>query len=575
MANGFLAIVLHSHLPFVRHPEHAEFLEEDWLFEAIAETYLPLLEMLDGLARDAVPFQLTFSLTPTLCTMLRDPLLQERAARYLDRSVALANAELDRTRNEPHWHALAEFYHERLTRLRKQYEETWKRDLVAAFGKFQELGLLEIITCAATHGFLPLMANSPEAVRAQIFTARDHYHECFGRDPAGIWLPECAYAPGVETVLQEADFRWFIIDAHGLMFGQPRPRCAIYAPAFTPSGVAAFARDRESSRQVWSSLEGYPGDPAYRDFYRDIGFDLPQEAIRPFLPENETGGARKFTGLKYHRITGPTPHKEPYHRDWALGAADSHATHFMESRRKQIAQLCEHANFDPIVVSPFDTELFGHWWFEGPEFLNWFIRKSAYDQTDYRLTTPGNYLAEHSTLQIVQPSASSWGDKGYWEVWLNETNSWIYPHLHAAAQRMTESARRFANDERAASPLAKNDSPSAENASSLANEKSSLAKTDSDLAEKTASLAKPISSLANRTLQQMARELLLAQASDWAFLMRTGTAHAYAVKQTRDHLLRFNRLYEQLRDDSVDEDFLKTCENRDNIFPNIEWKNYL
>ena len=534
MATGFLALVLHTHLPYVRHPEHPDFLEEDWLFEAIAESYLPLLEIFDRLVADGVPFQITLSLSPTLCSMLRDPLLQERAARYLRRAIALANRELERTRHEPHWHALAQFYHERFTRLLALYEEKWQRDLVRAFAEFQNRGVLEIITCASTHGFLPLMANSPEAVRAQIFTARDHYRECFGRDPVGIWLPECAYVSGIDEVLQAANLRWFVIDAHGMMFGQPRPRCAIFAPVFTPAGVAAFARDRESSRQVWSSLEGYPGDPAYRDFYRDIGMDFPREMLGDHLPE---GLDRKFTGLKYHRITDHSAQKEAYDRDNALRVADGHAQHFMESRRSQIRQICEHANFDPILVAPFDTELFGHWWFEGPEFLDWFIRKSVYDQTDYKFTTPGAYLANHQTLQVVQPSASSWGDKGYWEVWLNETNAWIYPHLHAAARRMTESAR-------------------------AANVAATAANRDP-------------SPLENRALKQLARELQLAQASDWAFLMKTGTAREYATKRTREHLLRFNRLHDQLRAKEIDEEFLKNCENRDNIFPNIDWKNYL
>ena len=140
--------------------------------------------------------------------------------------------------------------------------------MVGAFAQLQEDGMLEIITCAATHGFLPLMEYCPEAMRAQIFIGRDEYRECFGRDPTGIWLPECGYIPAVGKILQEANLRWFVIDAHGLMFGEPRPRFAIFSPYYTPAGPAVFARDRESSKQVWSAREGYPGDPAYREFYQ-------------------------------------------------------------------------------------------------------------------------------------------------------------------------------------------------------------------------------------------------------------------------------------------------------------------
>jgi 1,4-alpha-glucan branching enzyme len=527
MSQGYLALVLHAHLPYVRHPEYPEFLEEDWLFEAIAETYVPLLQVLHGMIDDGVDFKLTMSLTPTLCSMLRDPLLQERFVRYIERAIDLAKCELDRTQEQPHLRDLARFYLDRFITCRNLFVDKWNRDLVSVFRDLLERGFLEIITCAATHGFLPLMESFPQSVRAQIFIARDYHRECFGRDPGGIWLPECGYVSGVEKVLQEANIRWFILDSHGLMFGNPRPRYAIYAPCFTPAGPAAFARDRESSRQVWSAEEGYPGDPAYRDFYRDIGFDLSHDYLKPYLPPD---GIRKFTGIKYHRITGRGHEKELYNRGWAMGAVDSHAANFMYNRSRQIEHLRNNTNIDPIVVSPFDAELFGHWWFEGPEFLNLFIRKSVYDQDKFKLTTPSIYLAEHPTQQLVVPSASSWGHKGYWEVWLDDCNSWIYPHLHVAAGRMTELAR--AN-------------------------------------------AETTSPLIERGMQQLARELLLAQSSDWAFLMKTGTAKSYATKRTKDHILRFTRLYDQIHCQHIDAEFLKNCEWRDNLFPSINWRYYI
>ena len=526
MATGFLALILHAHLPFVRHPEYPEFLEEDWLYEAITETYIPLIEMMDGLLEDGVPFRLTMSITPPLCSMLMDPLLQERYVRYLDRAIALAQKEMERTQNDPRINPLAEFYFERFLKCRELFVDRWKRELIPVFSQLQRKGVLEIITCAVTHGFLPLMENFPEAVRAQIFLARDHYRECFGCDPQGIWLPECGYVAGIDKVLAEANIRWFVIDSHGLMFGSPRPRYAIYAPCYTPAGPAAFARDRESSRQVWSSEDGYPGDPAYRDFYRDIGFDLPEHELAGFLPGN---GVRKFSGIKYHRITGQTHDKDVYNRGWAAGAVDSHAGHFMEARIKQIEQILANTTIDPIVVSPFDAELFGHWWFEGPEFVNLFIRKAAYDQKTFSMTTPSQFLASHPTHQMIVPSASSWGHKGYWEVWLDESNSWIYPHLHMAARRMIEVATEF---------------------------------------DALATLPKVL----ERTIRQMARELLLAQSSDWAFLMKTGTAKNYASKRTKDHILRFTRLYDQLRARRVDEDFLENCEWRDNLLPTLNWR---
>jgi len=280
---GYLALVLHAHLPYVRHPEHPQFLEEDWLYEAITETYLPLLALLEGLQRDAVPACFSLTLTPTLCHMLRDPLLCDRYSAHLERLVELARAEGGRNRGQGPPENLAAFYLARLEDVREAWLHRWKRDVIGAFRTFAAAGFLEIITCAATHGFLPLMEVVPEAMRAQILIGRDSHREHFGVDPKGIWLPECAYSPALDSLLQEADLRWFVIDAHGLMFGSPRPRYAIYAPCFTPAGPAVFGRDRDSSRQVWSAEEGYPGDPAYRDFYRDIGFDLPLEQLEPFF----------------------------------------------------------------------------------------------------------------------------------------------------------------------------------------------------------------------------------------------------------------------------------------------------
>jgi 1,4-alpha-glucan branching enzyme len=343
-----------------------------------------------------------------------------------------------------------------------------------------------------------------------------------------LWLPECGYAPGLDPILQEANIRWFVLDAHGLLFGNPQPQRAIYAPCYTKAGPAAFARDRNSSRQVWSAEEGYPGDPAYREFYRDVGFDLPLEHLGPVAR-----GFRKFSGVKYHRITGGKKQKELYDRAAAEKAADAHAAHFLQERRAQFRQLAN-LDFDPIVVAPFDAELFGHWWFEGPCFLEIFIRKAAFDQKDFQLTTPTNYLAANSTQQTIEPAESSWGENGYLAVWIDKDNSWIYRHLHAAAQRMTKLAHT-----------------------------QNLTVLNGQVFERT-----------DRVLKQLARELLLAQSSDWAFLMRTGTAREYATKRTLDHLGRFNQLHDQFAADAVDEKFLADCEWRDNLFPNLNWRYY-
>ncbi len=519
---GYLALVLHAHLPFVRHPEHEKFLEENWLFEAITETYIPLLQIMERWLQDGMDTRLTLTLTPTLCSMLLDPMLQDRYGRHLNEMIELAEKEVYRTHWDRPFHELASLYHRRFRAVRDTYFGC-KRNLVAAFGRFQELGKLEIITCAATHALLPLMANHPPSIRGQILVARDHYRRCFGRDPRGIWLPECAYADGVEKVLQEANLRWFITDTHGILHAHPRPRYGVFAPIFTPNGIAAFGRDLESAKQVWSKNEGYPGDPRYRDFYRDIGFDLDFEYVQPYLPSVDKRG---FTGIKYYRITGEAPDKQVYHRASALQAAADHAQHFLQARMKQIQHLSSILDRPPLLLSPYDAELFGHWWYEGPEFLDYFVRKAYYDQKVFSLITPGDYLYGHPTNQIASPGASSWGEEGYWRVWLNETNEWIYPHLHVAQGRMTELARRFVHPE----------------------------------------------PLQQRALKQAARELMLAQASDWPFILRTATSPDYARKRVKDHLFRFITLHEQLTNSCIDEAWLAEVEARDNLFPDVDWR---
>lgn len=522
MTQGYLALVLHAHLPFVRHPEHERFLEENWLYEAITESYLPLIQIMDGWLRDGMDTRLTLTLSPTVCSMLLDPLLQERYVRHLNGLIELSEREIHRTYWDKRFQPLAWMYHHRFQSLRQVYF-AYGQNLVGAFRKFQERGKLEIITTAATHAVLPLLANHAPSLRAQIMVARDHYRSCFDRDPTGIWLPECAYTEGVEQFLQEAGIRWFIMDTHGVLHSRPRPRYGVYSPVFTPNGIAAFGRDLDSARQVWSKQEGYPGDPRYRDFYRDIGYDLDHDYVRPYLP---MPNIRSFTGIKYHAITGPEGEKRTYDRSAALDTAAGHAQHFLNARVEQVQKLAGIMDRPSLLVSPYDAELFGHWWYEGPEFLDYVVRKTYYDQQIVRLTTPWDYLRNYPTHQVVRPSPSSWGEEGYWRVWLNDTNQWIYPHLDVAQQRMSELAESF---------------PKA-------------------------------GGLILRALKQAGRELLLAQASDWPFILRTGTSPEYAQKRVKDHLLRFTRLYDALTKRRISESALKEMESSDNIFPDINYR---
>lgn len=524
---GHVALLLHAHLPFVRHPEHERFLEESWLYEAITETYLPLIHLARAWQRDGIRARLSLTLSPTLCAMLQDDLLRSRYQRHLEALLELAHRETYRTQWEPAFRDLAAFYHQRFEQLLALWHTT-AGDLVRAFRELQDAGTLEILTTGATHGLLPLFTSYPSSIRGQLMTARNDYQRCFGRPPAGIWLPECGYVQGLDSFLAEAGLRWFVLDTHGVLRAQPRPRFGVFAPVITPAGLAAFGRDFESAEQVWSRHAGYPGDPRYRDFYRDIGFDLEFDYVRPALPSPDRRG---FTGIKYHRIAADAEgkgEKLPYQRQEALRAADDHARHFLQARVEQSSRLATILERPPIILCPYDAELFGHWWYEGPEFLDLLVRKAASDQTAFDLSTPSAYLHENPVQQVATPADSSWGEEGYYRVWLNESNEWIMPHLDVAMERMHAMARRFPTPD----------------------------------------------PLQHRALNQAARELLLAQASDWPFIMRTGTSPAYARQRVTDHLLRFIDLHEQLTTTRVDESRLARWEALDPVFPGIDFRHW-
>ena len=524
---GFWCPVLHAHLPFVRHSEHEHFLEEDWFYEAVIETYLPLLRMMDHLTRDRVRFRLTLTLSPPLLAMLQDPLLLKRCERRLESLLRLASKEAKRTAlHERDLFEATLFAEQDLASLREIFLSSYKRDLVGAFSKHHAAGSIEIITCGATHGFLPLMGHTPEAVRAQIQVATSDFKRIFGYEPEGIWLPECGYFDGVEKYLLEAGLRYSFLESHGITDAVPPTSYGVMAPMMSTGGVAFFGRDMESSRQVWSAEVGYPGDPEYREFYKDAGYELPFQDLQDFMKPHDL---RRPVGLKRHRVTGKAGEtKQPYDRTRALGRVAEHASHFVRERRSQSARLRPNMNRPPLIVSPYDAELFGHWWFEGPQFLEQVFRNLD-ARSDIVATTPPAYLAQFDECEIATPpELSTWGAQGYAAVWLNETNDWIYPHYDVAARRMVALANRY---------------PSS-------------------------------SGLLQRALNQAARELLLAQASDWAFIMKTGTMVEYATRRVTEHLRRFADLASAIEAEHLEERPVRKYEKAWPIFPGIDYRIY-
>lgn len=524
--NNQLAFILHAHLPFVRHPEYPRFLEEDWLFEAINESYLPLLRMMNNLMTEGIKFQLTFALSPTLCAMLSDKLLQQRFVNYLNLHIELAQKERERLEGCTDSNILAtlELYEENLNQNLEDFQNLYKCNILEGFKQLSELGYLELTTSCATHAYLPAYESKPIAVNAQIETGVMSHAFNFASQPNGFWLPDCGYYPGLEKLLKKNGITWMHNAAQAFMLADPTVKYGNYAPVKCPNGVYSFARDYSLTSLVWSNTKGYPCDTDYREFYRDIGYDLPLDYIRPYIHEPD---ARVFTGFKYYAITGKNlDQKRTYDPERASLKARQHAKNFIYNVRHKGLLLQRDIKIDPIYTLSFDCELFGHWWFEGVKWLEEVIRES-YISDDVSLITPTNYLeSDHPNLQTLTPAYSSWGDGGFNSIWVdNEKNAWLYRHTFKAIENMIELADRFPDQ----------------------------------------------GSLKMRFLNQATRETLLLMASDWPMMIHNNASASYAKEALSSHIKNLNLVYNNMCKNAVNTEWLVKAETRNNIFKCINY----
>ena len=517
-----LNFIFNAHLPFVRHPEYPKFLEEDWLYEAMNESYLPLLRMMFRLREQNVPFRLTFSLSPTLCSMLSDELLNTRFQTYLDEHIELGDKEIARLSSEKATKALAMHYRNEMLENRSFYQNECQGNILTAFNTLSNAGCLELITTAATHAYLPVYKDYPIAVNAQIETGVMEHNRNFDKMTDGFWLPECGYYPGLENLLRRHNISWVSLGAQALALSPDEPERGSYCPVRCANGLYCFVRDENLASLVWSAKEGYPADPEYRDFYRDIGFDLPMDYIRPYVHEPEV---RSFTGFKYCAVTGNTSEKMVYNLEKAEAKVKSHARNFMYNVRNRTRSMDDILDLDPVYTVSFDAELFGHWWYEGVQWLEELIRLVAEDE-DFELITPDDFIKERHIVQVLTPATSSWGDGGYSSVWVDSsTNAWLYRHIFKAIERMTELAERF--------PAQK--------------------------------------SLKQRFLNQAARETLLLMASDWPFIIHNQTSSEYALKRIEGHIQNLNLVYDNMCKNAVNTEWLVKAEKRDNLFRHLDY----
>jgi 1,4-alpha-glucan branching enzyme len=572
MRAGSFTLVLHSHLPWVLH--HGRWPHGvDWLNEAAAETYLPLWRVLHTRARPGRSLGVTLGLTPVLCEQLAHPDFQRELVSYLEQKIAAA-AE-DRawfTRSgEGALAALAERWEGWYRATLEDFMGPQGANLVARFRRLEEQGAIEIITSGATHGYLPLLSTET-AIAGQVRTARAAHRRHFGRDPAGIWLPECAYRPagrwptpaieaagglpqpprerpGLEEALAAQRLRHFFVDSHLLAGGRP---LGVYADRFealrhlaredggagpatpgvvmAPAGgrapyrayavgageVSCFGRDPVTALQVWSGEHGYPGDGVYLDFHK-----------------------KRFPGgHRYWSVTHPKAdlaHKEIYRPAAAERRAPEHAAHFFALLDRTLREVRDRVGGEPLVCAMFDTELFGHWWFEGPAFLGEVLDLCAHGEIE--AVGAGEWLDRHPPAERVSLPEGSWGDGGGHRVWLNDATRWTWVQVHEAETRFELLAREAAA--RAADPLLE------------------------------------------RLMAQAGRELLLLESSDWQFLITTWSARDYAELRLSEHAEDFRRLAElagrRLAGGALseaDEHRLAECERRDALFPDFDWRAY-
>jgi 1,4-alpha-glucan branching enzyme len=563
---GFLNFTLHAHLPYVvNHGTWPHGME--WLLEASAETYLPLLRVLASLERDNIRFHCNLNLTPVLLEQLAHPAFIAEFPHYASRKIVAA------TEDEAYFiqagdHHLAEtarFWHRYFTQALEDFQR-YNGNIVAAFRHFNDTGLIDIITCGATHGYMPLLGTD-ESLRAQIRTAVETHIHHFGKPPRGMWSPECGYRPagrwsypvafsdgsptpaafnriGIEQALAESGIEYFVVDTHlvenslhipspyDLQDGAAAPHLdssyyrALYQPYYVdgpylhqhnhPNATTIFPRDPRTGVQVWSGDNGYPGDPAYLDFHKK----------------------RWPGGHRYWRVTGSKidmGDKEAYHPNHAPERVRAHAAHYVNLVRRALEPGFDDA-VPPILCSPFDAELFGHWWFEGIQWLEAVARHLHEHDSGIQLISCDEYLDRYPRAGTITMHEGSWGAEGANQVWMNPDTSWTYTHIYPAELYTRDVCTA------ATTSGAINDSP-----------------------------------LARRILQQLCRELLLLESSDWQFLITTGAARDYAEIRFLTHHDQFNdvkAIYQTFESAGAispeQESRLAEIELRDNIFPNID-----
>lgn len=524
MADTSLVFILDAHLPFIRHPDKPGCAEESRLFNALTFTYLPLLRSCTALETEGIPFALSMVFSPTLCEMLSDPLLQERYIQNLDKSIDFGLSELERCSSAPETRDLITHHLDLLQLNRRDYVEVYEKNILAKFDYFATHGYIEILATTATACYLPLYADIPEAINAQIETGLVTYRKHFTAIPNGFFLPALGWFKGCESVLKSYGFQYTILESHGLLFSDPPPDTGLFAPATCRNGFSVFARDRLGCKEVSDPITGYSSDPAYLDPDRDIGFDLDESTLFPLFDVNL---GRRVTGFRYwSRHTDSSGNPALYQSDRAREKVRSHAQAFLDKRAHLLETASTILEGAPVTqVFAFPASFFGKNWYEGISWLE-HVYRLASEREDMSFALPFSRVSAKPNDKRIVPSFSSWFDSGYSEEVLNSANDWMYPYVRKATLRMIDLAERFPDD----------------------------------------------TGLKERALNMASRELLLAQAMDWALIMNENDRSEYARNRFEESVHAFTVVYESLGSNFISTEWLTTTEKKHNLFQEMNYR---
>ncbi|MCW1959603.1 MAG: glycoside hydrolase family 57 protein [Mycobacterium sp.] len=397
---GQFTLVLHTHLPWLAH--HGRWpVGEEWLFQSWAAAYLPLIRVLRTLAAEGRQGQITLGLTPVVTAQLDDPYCLDGMNHWLAnwqlRAQEAANMHTPTgaaagTATTPE--ALRQFgvrEHDEATRALEDFNSLWRHGASPLLRELIDAGTVELLGGPLAHPFQPLLHP-----RLREFALREGLADAgqrLGHTPVGIWAPECAYAPGMEHDYAAAGVGHFMVDGPSL-----HGDTALGRPV-GDTDVVAFGRDLQVSYRVWSPRSGYPGHAAYRDFHTHD----------------------HLTGLKPARVTGRNVEadaKAPYDPQRADRAIDAHVADFVDLVRSRLIGESERIGRPAHVVAAFDTELFGHWWYEGPIWLERLLR--ALPEAGVRVGTLSDAKANGFLGTPVELPPGSWGSGKDWQVWAGE-----------------------------------------------------------------------------------------------------------------------------------------------------------